>query len=127
MGPVAVFDLYGYEAVGSADELATVLERRSSGANHFEVSANPPAYPLLTLMVSGDLAVLHYFAGPGDAGAQSTGNLHAAPDVADFPDASGGVVRLAGDAIVDLTTARRCVEQFAETGERPDAVGWRPL
>jgi len=122
-----VVHLAGHDAVTTIDGLSAILRERVSGGNHFEVAPDLTTYPLLTLMVSDDVAVLHYFASEHDAGSQSRGNLHGAPPAVSFRDPEGVVVTLPGAVAIDIVTAQRCVQEFAEHLTRPALVDWLEL
>ena len=127
MNGAEIFSLAGSRHVATSEELALALRERSRGANHFEISPSPPRFPILTLMVNGDYAVLHYFSSADDIGAQSRANLHAVPSVVDFPDPGGAVVTLSGSAVVDVVSAERCAVEFVTSWDRPAGVEWRVL
>ena len=67
-GPHQVEDLSGLEAV---------LGRRHGAGrvNHFWIGHAGDHFPLLTITVTGDLAVVNYLPGPDDAGFLSQGDL----------------------------------------------------
>ncbi len=71
MQNLEIFDFEGRQDASSAEQLHRALCRRCDGGNHFEIAAFGRPYPMLDLMVSGDLAVVHYFAAEDNAGAQS--------------------------------------------------------
>ncbi|QIK72284.1 hypothetical protein G7070_08395 [Propioniciclava coleopterorum] len=123
--PLDVFDLAGYHHVPDAAALDALLAGRGS-ADHYEISASPPAYPLLTAAFNGEDAVLHWFAGPGHPGLQSVGPDRDGPS-RHFPDPAGQDITLPADTVVPAADAERAVRQFAASGSRPDAVGWREL
>ena len=53
-------DFEGRQEASSAEQLHLALSRRFDGGNHFEIAAFGRTYPMLDLMVSDDLAVVHY-------------------------------------------------------------------
>lgn len=124
--PLDVFDLVGYHHVPDAAALDALLAGRGNGADHYEISVSPPAYPLLTAAFNGGDAVLHWFAGPGHPGLQSVGPHRDGPP-RHFPDPAGQDITLPADTVVSAAAAERAVRQFATSGVRPDAVGWREL
>lgn len=124
---VEVFHSAGHELITTADALTIVLRHRTGGGNHFEIAPSPVSYPLLTMLVQDDFAILHFFGLPGDGGWQSRGNLHAVPDVVEFPDPAGSVLALPGVAVIDVITAERCVAAFAPSFARPEFVDWMRL
>jgi len=67
MQDLEIFDFEGRQEPSSAEQLHRALSRLFDGGNHFEIPAVGRTYPMLDLMVSGDLAVVHYFAAEGNA------------------------------------------------------------
>ena len=86
MQDLEIFDFEGRPEASSAEQLHLALNRRFDGGNHFEIAAFGRTYPMLDLMVSGDLAVIHYFAVEGNAGAQSIGDLGHVAETVEFPE-----------------------------------------
>lgn len=124
---IEVFHLSGHDTVASNDQSLSVLRERVSGGNHFEIAPATTTYPLLTLMVRDDFAVLHHFSSEHDVGSQSSGNLHGVPPAVGFPDPGGEDVTLPGSIVIDVVTAERCVQEFAEHLIRPTIVDWLEL
>ena len=69
MHDLGIFDFEGRQEASSAEQLHLALSRRFDGGNHFEIAAFDRTYPMLDLMVIDNLAVVHYFAAEGNAGA----------------------------------------------------------
>ena len=128
MHDLEIFDFEGRQEASSAEQLHLALSRRFDGGNHFEIAAFGSMYPMLDLMVSGDLAVVHYFAAEGNAGAQSVGNLgHAAETVEFLENRAGARFTMPGSTVVRMMTAIRCAEEFSIDLQRPKAVVWFEL
>src|SRR4051794_21459252 len=109
MQDLEIFDFEGRQGGSSAEQLRLAPGRRFDGGNHFEIAAVGTAFPMLDLMVSGDLDVVHYFAAEGNAGAQSIGDLGHAAETVEFPENRvGATFTMPGSAVVRRTTAMRC-------------------
>jgi hypothetical protein len=85
MHDLEIYDFGGRQEASSVERLHRTLGRRFDGGNHVEIAAVGRTYPMLDLMVSGDLAVIHYFAAEGSAGAQSIGDVGDAAETVEFP------------------------------------------
>ena len=123
-----IFDFDGRQEASSAEELHQALSRRFDGGNHFEIAALDRTYPLLDLMVSGDVAVVHHFAAESHAVAQSIGDLGNAgrpPSFLRTEPAPRSQCR--GSTVVCMITAMRCAEEFSIDLQRPTAVNWFEL
>ena len=128
MHDLEIFDFEGRREASSAEQLHLALSRRFDGGNHFEIAALGRAYPMLDLMVSDDLAVVHYFAAEGNAGAQSIGDLGHAAETVEFPEnRAGAAYTMPGSTVVRMTTAIRCADEFSIDLQRPTAVTWLEL
>jgi len=128
MQDLEIFDFGGRQEASSVEQLHLALSRRFDGGNHFEIAAFGRTYPMLDLMVSGDLAVGHYFAAEGNAGAQSIGDLGHAAETVEFPEnRAGAAYTMPGSTVVRMTTAIRCAEEFSIDLQRPTAVSWFEL
>ena len=82
---------------------------------------------MLDLMVSGDLAVVHYFAAEGSAGAQSIADVRDSAETVEFPEERAGTFAMPGSTVVSVTAAIRCAEEFSSDLQRPTAVVWFEL
>jgi len=123
-----IFDFEGRQEASSAEQLHRALSRRFDGGNHFEIAAVGRQYPMLDLMVSGDLAVVHYFAAEGSAGTQSIGDVGDAVETVEFPeDRAGATFTMPGSTVVSMATAISCAEEFSIDLQRPTAVTWFEL
>ena len=118
--------IYDFEMVGVASspaELESILARRfCEKANWFWFSPSDARYPCLAVMITGELAVVHWFPAEGNPGHQSLGEVGAVGDVRFIENNQGAKVWLRRSAVVGSETAIRCVEQFADDFERPPAI-----
>jgi hypothetical protein len=113
---------------GTPEELDRALAARVGDGNHFMIVAVGDRYPMLDVMVAGRYAAVHFFAEEGGGSDQAASNLEDAPDEVHFPhSAMGDVLTMPGDVLIDVSTANRCVHEFAATLRRPTAVGWIEL
>jgi hypothetical protein len=114
--------------VTTRGELAEAIASRVDGGNHFEIASVTSRYPMLDVLVRDPYAVVHYFPTEGMAGAQADREVADAPDEVDFPHSgSGETITMPGSVCVDVATAVECIEQFAETLDRPTSVDWIEL
>lgn len=128
MHDLEIFDVGGRQEASSTEQLHRALSRRFDRGNHFEIAARGSSYPMLDLMVSGDLAVVHYFPAEGNAGAQSIGDPGSGAELVEFPDNGlGATVTMPGSTVLSLTTAIRCAEEFSIDLQRPTTITWYEL
>jgi hypothetical protein len=78
-------------------------------------------------MVTGELAVVHWFPVEGSAGHQSHSGDVALGDVRFVENELGAEMSLPRSAAVGIEVALRCVRQFAVDFERPSATSWIEL
>lgn len=128
MHELEVFVLDVSHAVSTPAELAGVIGSRVNGGNHFMIASAMSAHPMLDLLVRGGYAVLHYFEVDGVAGDQADGTVDQPPEEVEFPHSRmGDTISMPGSVLIDEQTAIACVEQFAETLQRPTLVDWISL
>jgi hypothetical protein len=113
-------------------ELETILmKRHGNGLNAFWLSHGGEEFPTLSVLVKGELAVLHYMPAENDAGFRSVGNRpglkpggtttfslskHRADDVQEL-----------NDAVVIFTAALAAAKQFFFSKALPGSVEWLKL
>ena len=78
-------------------------------------------------MITGQLAVVHWFPAEGNAGHQSLCDDAVTGDVPFIENEQGTEMWLPRSAAVGIELALRCVEQFVVAFERPSAVSWIEL
>jgi hypothetical protein len=121
-----VQDIDGTYEVKSIPELETILRRRDeSGANAFWLSPDAGRYPMLSLLVKGDLAALHFLPKEREAGCRSVGKLtngettrfHISKHRADD-------VHVINDSLIPVSAALVAAQEFFSSNEVPQSVEW---
>lgn len=128
MTTLDVYVLDEQHTVADAAALAVLIASVAPAGSHLEIAAEGSPYPMLDLLVRGDLAVVHYFAHDGGVPTQASEPVGNAPDEVDFPtNATREVITMPGSTAVSLAAAVRCASEFAEALQRPTSVGWEEL
>lgn len=130
-GALAAYSLGEAVTVSTAEALIARLQRVGA-PDHFTISPAPAGHPLLTMAVSGEAWVVHYFASPNDPGSIATAGAvqqGAAQRPAYFqvPDPAGVPVSLPGTVAIDQRAALAVAWEFAATWARPCSVNWLPV
>ncbi len=112
--------------VTTRGELAEVIASRVDGGNHFEIASATSRVSDARRAGTGPVR-----RGPllrptrARPATKPTVEVADAPDEVDFPQSgSGETITMPGSVLVDVATAVECVEQFAETLDRPTSVEW---
>lgn len=128
MHALTIADLAATSVVSTPSELADAITRRFDGANHYMIASVDAAFPMLDIMLRDEYAVIHYFESEGVAGDQSVSNVADPPDDVAFPEnLTGASLSMPGSVVIDVATATRCVEQYAENLARPTRITWLEL
>jgi hypothetical protein len=117
------------EATGDAID-AAMGPRLGAGLNSFWLSHGDRRFPVLSVLVNGDLATLHYFPFEGHSGFRSLGSL---PDL--NPDGRTTFVLehlrdeqpTPNTFVVSLADALRTAKEFAGSQDLPKSLNWFEL
>jgi hypothetical protein len=125
MHEISIDDFGGRSVTSSPDELASIVARRHThDANSFWISPVEAEYPCLAVMITGQLAYVHWFPAEGSAGHQSVGDGAASGQVLFVENDHGAEIALPRSTVVETDVALRGVWQFVDDFERPSAIGW---
>lgn len=123
-----VYVLDELQRVADPEALAALVTTTAQAGGHLEIAVADTSYPMLDLLVRGELAVVHFFPSDGDVPVQASGNVEDAPEEVDFPsNATGEVITMPGSTTISLPAAVRCAVEFAETRQRPTSILWEEL
>lgn len=123
-GAIEVVALDELHTVWTTASLTALLHSRREHGGHFQLSALGAPFPVLDILIAGDVAAVHYFPCAKTAGYQALGTIADAGD-AEFPEtARGERIRLPGSVLLEVEAALRCAAEFAETNDRPTVVDW---
>ncbi len=124
-----VQDISGPHLAGDLSELEAILSRRQLGDfNTFWLATESDGYPLLMILVKGEMAVLHYMTTADEPGLRSVGKN----DDGDFLDFSisnnpGDDIQEPSNAVVTLDAAWRAAKEFFASRELTHSVKWEEL
>lgn len=128
MREIAIDDLRGRRVISSLGELVSAFDHRDShGSTSLWLSSVDAEYPCLAVMITGQLAALHWFPVEGNAGHQSRCADVVTGDVRFIENEHGAEMWLPRSAAVGIELALRCVQQFVVDSERPAAISWVEL
>ena len=106
---------------GSGDELAQLLLRCAGRSMDDIWLGGEGEYPCLSILLSGDRALLRYYSHTGD-NFHSLGHAAAEGDTEFFT--GGRLARLPNRVVVPLEAAIACAVEFFHREERPGAIEW---
>jgi hypothetical protein len=118
-----------YEADGAAD-VEAVLTKRYSAANAFWLSHGSDKYPVVSILVNGELASLHYFPKECHPGFRSVGTMEGLSPGATatfFMNSLREEVQVLNDSIVPFSLALRAACEFCASTDLPRCVQWFEL
>lgn len=108
-----------------------LLDRRLSPGswNHFYISGPDALYPLLTVLVKDNIAVLHFFSADDVPPLLSQGDMAVGSDaIISFQETlEGNEFRMGLDTVVSAEVAARAVDEFVVTQKLPTCIKWRQL
>jgi hypothetical protein len=114
----------------SRDIEAALSKRQGSGRNSFWLSHGTELYPVISVLVNGDLAYLEYFPSDGHPGFTSVGgslDLSPGGHTAFFPDDTHETLQIMNEAVVPFPDAVRAAQEFAISKTLPRCIEWVEL
>jgi hypothetical protein len=109
---------------------AALSKRHVAGRNSFWLSHGAELFPVINIMVKGDLAYLDYFPSEGHPGFASVGgSLHLSPGEHStfFPDHTNETLQIMNEAIVPFPDALKAAQEFAISATMPRCIQWFEL
>ena len=130
---MTVCDIFNQQTtVNNPTELRAILtQRREDGANSFWLSHDGKDYPHLALLVTGELASVHYFPKDRDAGYVPIGNLARLPSEGtttfSISRYKADDVLVVNDAVLPVSLAAKIAEEFFHSDALPTGINWLHL
>jgi Immunity protein Imm1 len=117
--------------IASRAEIEALLRRRyRAGRNAFWLCHGDRRFPAINIMVTGDLAYVHYFPKERHPGFASVGDvlgLRSGDETDFFLSSSNEPLGIANDAVVRFSDAVRVAQEFATSPELPKCIEWSEL
>jgi hypothetical protein len=117
--------------VTSPADIETALSRRhGAGRNAFWLSHGAELFPVINIMVKGDLAHVHYFPEDRHPGFASVGrlpDLRPNGDTVVFMNSSDEPVEIMNGAVVPFSDALKVAQEFAISATMPKCIQWFEL
>jgi Immunity protein Imm1 len=112
-------------------EVEALLRRRyGAGRNAFWLRHGCNKFPAINIMVSGDLAYIHYFPKERHPGFASVGmlpGLRSGEETDFFLSSSNEPLGIMNDAVVRFSDALKAAQEFAISPELPKCIQWSEL
>lgn len=128
---IQVEDMMGTVRVVDAAGLEAALARRcGNGVNEFWISHDQDRFPVLAIVVNGDLASLSYFPEDGHPGYKSMGDvpgLASGESTRFYVNTPTEIHLVLNDFVVPVATAVQAAQQFRVAKDRPPVVEWWEL
>lgn len=129
---VIIIDLDMTQELKDIFELEAFLRRRNhENLNAFKLHHGNVLFPMLDILVKGELAALHYFVEGDDAGYCSTGNkvgLNLAESTSfSISENHGDDVEVLNDAILPFADAVTAAKEFFFFKGLPESIQWLKL
>jgi hypothetical protein len=109
---------------------AALGKRDGAGRNSFWLSHGAELYPVINIMVKGDVAYLGYFPNEDHPGFNSVGeslNLSRGGYTTFFPDDTNETLQIMNEAVVPFSDALRAAQEFAVSKTFPKCIRWTSL
>ena len=113
-----------------AEVEAALGKRHGGGRNSFWLSHGAELFPVINIMVKGDLAYLDYFPSDGHPGLASVGrslNLSPGGYTTFFPDDTNERLEIMNEAVVPFSDALKAAQEFAISKALPKCIQWFEL
>lgn len=105
--------------------LSKVYENES---NAFYISKSGYEYPLLTVHIKGEMAVVHYLPEDGNPGFKSQGQLLEPGSLVEFYDSvCGDPITVPSESVVRVSDAVQAAIEFLQNGGLPTDIDWLEL
>jgi Immunity protein Imm1 len=107
-----------------------LMRRNQSGFNEFWLSHGDDKYPAISVLVSGDLASLHYFPREGHPGLSSVGKVQGLKSDGStkfFINDGTEELEVSNDSIVPFSLALKAAHEFAISNSAPRSIQWFEL
>jgi len=120
-----------YTATARSDFEGILSERYGTGVNAFWLSDDAREYPTLSILVKGDLAVLHYIPVENEAGFRSVGEIAGLDETGTTTfsiseNAADDVIE-PNAAVVPFSVALSVANEFFTSSRLPMALKWEEL
>lgn len=126
-----VHDFGGDHKVDSRVKLERILRSRFEGeTNEFLLSHGSSTYPLISIFVKGDLAVIYYIPGEGQAGYASIGkkmNLNPNTMTSFATGTPENIIDVSNEAVVSFSEAVEVAKEFFDSQVLPTSIEWLKL
>jgi len=119
-----------WDVTSPADIATAMRTRHGAGRNAFWLSHGNKEFPSISIMVSGDLAYVHYFPKEGHPGFASVGNLpglRPGEDSVFFMHNSDEPIGVMNEAVVPFRDALKAAQEFAISSALPKSIQWSEL
>jgi Immunity protein Imm1 len=114
--------------VTSPQDIEAALRRRHSpDRNSFWLSHGAELYPVINIMMRGDLAYLTYIPNEDHPGFTSVGISDARGDTTFFHNDSNEETEIANYSVVPFSDALNAAQEFAISKEMPKCIRWTSL
>ena len=113
-----------------ADIAAALQRRHGAGRNAFWLSYGSDLHPAISILVSGELAYVHYFPDDDHPGFASVGNLpglRVGEFSEFFPEQSNDSFDIMNEAVIPFSDALKVAQEFASSPTMPKCIGWNSL
>lgn len=124
-------DLTAVFEVSDEKALESLLSRRfGGGVNSFKLSQGSSEYPMLLVLINGDLASLHYFPRdrhPGFRSISGVDGLDVNGSTVFFMNSLDQEEPVLNDGVVPLATGMKAAREFFASPELPRSVEWLEL
>ena len=119
-----------WDVTNPADIETALRTRHGAGRNAFWLFHGSKKSPSISIMVSGDLAYVHYFPKDRHPGFASFGmlpGLRPGGDTSFFPDDTNETFEIMNQAVVRFADALRVAQEFSISPELPKSIQWSEL
>src|ERR1700681_3617650 len=109
----------------AVDIEAALSKRHRTGLNSFWLSHGDELFPVINLLVRGDLAYLEYFPSEGHPGFVSVGgspNLSPGGCTTFFPDDTNETLQISNEAVIPFSDALKAALEFSVSTTMPRCI-----
>jgi hypothetical protein len=119
-----------WDVTSPADIEAALRKRHGAGRNAFWLFHGSNTSPVISIMVKGDLAYVHYFPKdrhPGFASFGALPGLTSGCDTSFFPDDTEETFEIMNYAVVRFADALKVAQEFAISPALPKSIQWSEM